>query len=68
MPMSSNETSYYRQRAVEERARALAAERANVREIHEELARQYEALAHQAELRSNLRIGIPAAADRPVGN
>ena len=53
----SDEASYYRQRAVTERAMALSAERENVREIHEELARQYEALVDQAELRSELRIG-----------
>ena len=39
--------------------RTLASDRQNVREIHEELARQYEALVHQAELRSPLRIGEP---------
>lgn len=50
--MAQSETSYYRQRAVTQRAMALAAERRNVREIHEELARQYEALAKTAELRS----------------
>ena len=54
--MSSSDASYYRQRAVTERAMALSAERENVREIHEELARQYEALVDQAELRSGLRI------------
>ena len=54
--MSDEDTSYYRQRAVAERALALRAERKNVREIHEELARQYEALVDQAELRSTLRI------------
>lgn len=59
--MSSNDTSYYRQRAVQERAMALAAERQNVREIHEELARQYDALVTQAELRSDLRIVSPFA-------
>ena len=53
----SDETTYYRQRAVTERAMALSAERQNVREIHEELARQYEALVNQADLRSELRIG-----------
>lgn len=53
--MSGDDTSYYRQRAVTERAMALAAERQNVREIHEELARQYEALVEQAELRPMLR-------------
>lgn len=49
--MSFDDTSYYRQRAVTERAMALASERQDVREIHEELARQYEALVTHAELR-----------------
>jgi hypothetical protein len=49
--MSRDDGSYYRERAQTERAMALASERQNVREIHEELARQYEALAEQAELR-----------------
>ena len=60
--MSHDDTSYYRQRAIAERALALAADRQNVREIHEELARQYDALVAQAELRPTLRIRIPAAA------
>ena len=56
--MSHNDTSYYRQRAVTERALALASERQNVREIHEELARQYEALVQQTELRPRLGIAV----------
>lgn len=63
--MSSDDTSYYRQRAVTERAMALSSERRDVREIHEELARQYEALVDQAELRTTLRIGVPGAAVKP---
>ena len=55
--MSSSNASYYRQRAVTERAMALASDRQNVREIHEELARQYEALVDQAELRPEHPIG-----------
>ena len=49
--MSTNDSSYYRQRAATERALAGASDRQNVREIHEELARQYEALVERAELR-----------------
>jgi hypothetical protein len=45
--MSPDDTSYYRQRAVEEKTRALASERKDVRQIHEELARQYDALILQ---------------------
>lgn len=54
--MSPDDTSYYRQRAVTERAMALAADRQNVREIHEELARQYEALVSHAELRPSVPV------------
>ena len=53
--MSPDDTSYYRQRAVEERTRALASERRDVREIHEELSRQYDALVLQDELRPTVR-------------
>lgn len=60
--MTANDASYYRQRAVTERALALAAERQNVREIHEELARQYEALVDQAGLRPTLRIIVGGGA------
>lgn len=52
---------YYRERAATERAMALASEQREVREIHEELARQYDALVEQSELRSTLSIGFPTA-------
>jgi hypothetical protein len=52
--MSCDDTSYYRQRAAAERALAASANRQHVREIHEELARQYEALVEQSGLRSRL--------------
>ena len=42
--MSPEDISYYKHRALTERAMALASERNDVREIHEELARQYDAL------------------------
>ena len=54
--MPTQDTRYYRERVAKERAMALASERQDVREIHEELARQYEALIDQAELRPTLRI------------
>lgn len=54
--MSSNDVEYYRQRAVDERALALKSERRDVAAIHEELARQYQALVDNAELRPTLRI------------
>ena len=57
--MPAQDTRYYRERAAKERALALASERQQVREIHEDLARQYEALVEQTELRSTLRIQAP---------
>lgn len=52
---------YYRERAATERAMALASQQREVREIHEELARQYDALVEQAELRPTVSIGLPPA-------
>ena len=49
--MVRDDIAYYRQRAVTERAMAKFANRKEVAVIHEELARQYEALADQHELR-----------------
>ena len=49
--MDGSDVSYYRQRAVTERAMALNAKQKNVREIHEALAHYYEALVKHAELR-----------------
>lgn len=57
--MSSEDTEYYRQRAVAERAMALKADRQDVAAIHEELARQYQALVDQAELRPAIRFHLP---------
>ena len=57
--MSSNDTEYYRQRAVDERAMALKSDRRDVAAIHEELARQYQALVDRAELRPGARITLP---------
>ena len=54
--MSSNDTEYYRQRAVDERAMALRSDRREVAAIHEELAKQYQALVDKAELRPTLSI------------
>ena len=44
-----------------ERAAAQSSGTENVREIHEELARQYEALVENAGLRPTLRIVLPDA-------
>jgi hypothetical protein len=60
--MSSKDIEYYRQRAADERALALKAERSEVAAIHEELARQYEALVDNAELRPTVRAHVPSHA------
>ena len=57
--MSLDDIEYYRQRAMDERALALKADRKDVAAIHEELARQYQALVDQAELRPAVRIRSP---------
>lgn len=59
--MSHDDTKYYRERAVSERAMALCAAAQNVAEIHDELARQYEALAHQPELRPEMPLAYGSA-------
>ena len=46
-----SDIDYYRARAATQRAAAELAENENVREIHEELVRLYEALADNADLR-----------------
>lgn len=49
--MRPDDTAYYRQRAVDERGLALSSESREAAEIHEDLARRYQALAEQPELR-----------------
>lgn len=49
--MSSLNEDYYRARAIEERKAAEDASQGEVAMIHEELARLYEALVKQPELR-----------------
>ena len=49
--MLFHDEDYYRARASEERGAAADATKADVAQIHEELARLYEALADQPELR-----------------
>ena len=56
--MPSSDVEYYRQRARAERELAQDAHRADVAAIHEELARQYEALVNRAELRPTLRVAF----------
>lgn len=59
--MSTEDASYYRRRALHERAMAAASDRQEVREIHQELARQYDALVEEADLRPTLRIIYPSS-------
>ena len=61
--MPSVDVEYYRQRAADERELARLSDRANVAAIHDELARQYEALVNRAELRPTLRIAFPPDAN-----
>ncbi len=64
--MSDHDTRYYRERAITERALALASARQDVREVHEELARQYDALVEHAHLRPTLGIHLPPAEVQPA--
>ena len=56
--MSQIDLEYYQRRVAAERALAMASERANVSAIHEELARQYEALLQHEELRLPLKEAV----------
>ena len=47
-----NDIEYYRERARVERERAAESDRADVAEVHSELARLYEAMVEQPALRS----------------
>ena len=49
--MPQIDLEYYRRRVATERALAKSSDRENVSAIHEELARQYEALMQHEELR-----------------
>ena len=57
--MSEKDVEYYRARAAEEREHALASHRQNVAEVHLELARLYDALVNEPEIRPTLRIATP---------
>ena len=54
--MASDDLAYYRQRAAAERERAKASSSADIAEIHEELARLYDALIAHESLRPKLHI------------
>ena len=56
--MSSDDLNYYRRRAITERVNAKLASRADVAEIHEELARLYDALIEHETLRPVLSINF----------
>ena len=58
--MDDLDVAYYRQRAIDERYRALEASRSNVAVIHMELAKQYQALVDQAELRGPINWMLPS--------
>jgi hypothetical protein len=64
----SSDVEYYRQRASAERELARDAHRADVAAIHEELARQYEALVNRADLRPALRVAFGKTAPPPTSN
>jgi hypothetical protein len=52
----SDDIEYFRSRAAQEREAAKDAAQSNVAAIHEELARLYDALADQPELRTLRRV------------
>jgi hypothetical protein len=54
--VSSEDISYYRERARVERERAKESSSADIAEIHEELARLYDALVEHESLRPTLHI------------
>jgi hypothetical protein len=54
--MSSHDIEYFRSRAEEERKAAADASQREVVLIHEELARLYDALARQPELRARIKV------------
>jgi len=54
---AQNNEDYYRGRAIEERLAAEDASQVNVAQIHAELAKLYDALADQPELRPARRRG-----------
>lgn len=56
--MFSRDSDYYRSRAEQEREAAERADQRYIAEIHLELARAYDALAKQPELRASLKVVI----------
>lgn len=62
--MSQSDIEYYRQRAKSERERAKQSSRADIAEIHEELARLYEALIQHEQLRPQMHEMHVVSSDR----
>ena len=60
--MPSEDIAYYRQRAMRERELAKTSSNAEIAEIHEELARLYDALIEHESLRPVLALKFPSAA------
>lgn len=56
MGMSFEDVEYFTRRAAAERVLAQQSGRQNVREIHLELARRYDAIVRQGGLRARFRI------------
>jgi hypothetical protein len=63
--MSSEDAiEYCRQRAAEERELAITSGRVRVAALHQELARQYQALANRAEFAANTSMRRSGASDK----
>ena len=60
--MRNDDLAYYRQRSIAERVNAKNASRAEVAEIHEELARLYDAMVEHEALRPELQTVSPRSA------
>ena len=64
--MSSDDIEYYRTRAAQERVAAADATQSDVAAIHLELAKLYEALVGQPELRLGARVAMRAPFSLPL--
>lgn len=64
--MSSDDIEYYRARAAQERAAAADATQLEVAAIHLELAKLYEALSRQPELRLGAGLAMRAPFSFPL--
>ena len=57
--MDEQDVEYYRQRVATELGMASEADRSDVAAIHKKLAKQYQALVEQSELRMALKAATP---------